>query len=56
MRVVACPCRAKNPLDKEDVPRDGDCINSGSKRADLIGAGSRAQSACLTYLEGRLSS
>jgi hypothetical protein len=32
----------KNALDKEDVPRDGDCINSGSKRADLIGAGCRA--------------
>ena len=27
----------KNPLDKEDVPRNGNRINSGRKRADLIG-------------------
>jgi hypothetical protein len=27
----------KNPLDKQDVPRNGNRINSGSKRADLIG-------------------
>jgi hypothetical protein len=46
----------KNPLDKEDVPRNGNRINSGSKRADLIGAGSRAQSARPTYLEGRTCS